>query len=55
MPLGVEKLREDFRRMLQEVEAETDRDGTVSVEDVLQEMDKAIEEAHKTRASLRNS
>jgi len=52
----MERLQEDFRRMLQEVEAETDRDGAVSVEEVLQAMDEAIEDACKTKSTpLRNS
>ena len=42
-----EERRDAFLKMLQEVEAETDRDGAVSVEEVLREMDKAIAKARK--------
>ena len=42
-----EQRRHEFRKMLQEVEAETDRDGALSVDQVLQEMDKAIDDARR--------
>ena len=37
-----EDRRRHFRTMLQEVEAETERDGGVALEDVLAEMDEII-------------
>jgi antitoxin ParD1/3/4 len=37
-----EERRRDFQRMLQDVEAETDRDGAVSLDEVLKEMDGII-------------
>ena len=41
-----EERRRDFRRMLEEAEAEADRDGDVSLESVLAEVD-AIIAAHE--------
>jgi antitoxin ParD1/3/4 len=42
-----EERRRQFRAMLQEVEAETERDGGVSAEDVLAEMDEIIANAQR--------
>ena len=52
VPPDIEKLRKDFRRMLHEVEAETDRDGAVSVDDMLQKMDEAIQDSTRTKTTL---
>lgn len=42
-----EEQRRQFRAMLQEVEAETDRDGGVALEDVLAEVDEIIASARR--------
>jgi hypothetical protein len=39
---AAKKQRRDFVRMLQEVEAETDRDGAVPIDRVLKEIDQII-------------
>ena len=42
-----EEQRRQFRAMLQEVEAETDRDGGIALEDVLAEVDEIIASARR--------
>jgi antitoxin ParD1/3/4 len=41
--------KKNFMRMIREVEAECERDGTVSLEDALAEMDKIIGEAERAK------
>lgn len=41
-----EERRQQFQAMLHEVEAEVDRDGTVSLDEVISELDAIIDASH---------
>jgi antitoxin ParD1/3/4 len=45
----VEQQRREFLAMLEAAEAEGERDGFLSVEEVMQDLDEAIEAASRTR------